>query len=109
MPPILRRALRLLILHEPSGHLIVATVALPPAESRRRDFPRRMDGGSGLVLPAPWTIDRLDNDALLQMHDLLPALTPASAIDDADGDMLSIHDLGDAELDTLHGLLDDRS
>ena len=61
------------------------------------------------LLPTPVAIDRLDDDVLLHLHDLLPAIAPASAIDDADGDLLSIHDLGDAELDALHGLLDDRS
>ena len=62
-----------------------------------------------IVRPTPTTIDRLDDDVLLHLHDLLPAIAPASAIDDADGDILSVHDLGDAELDSLHGLLDDRS
>jgi len=61
------------------------------------------------VLRGPTTIDRLDDDVLLHLHDLLPAIAPASAIDDADGDILSVHDLGDAELDALHALLDDRS
>lgn len=58
---------------------------------------------------ARMSIDRLDDDALVHLHDLLPAIAPASAIDDADGDMLSIHDLGDAELDVLGGFMDDRS
>ena len=53
----------------------------------------------------PSSVERLDDDALLHLHDLLPALTPASTIDDADSDLLSIHDLGDDELDRLAELL----
>ena len=59
--------------------------------------------------PVPNTVERLDDDALHSLHDLLPAITPASAIEDADSDLLSIHDLGDDELDRLSELLGDAS
>jgi anti-sigma factor RsiW len=59
--------------------------------------------------PAPSAIERLDDDALQHLHDLLPAITPASAVEDADSDLLSIHDLGDDELDRLAELLGDAS
>ena len=59
--------------------------------------------------PVPSAIERLDDDALHSLHDLLPAITPASAIEDADSDLLSIHDLGDDELDSLAELLGDAS
>ncbi len=57
----------------------------------------------------PHTVDHLDDDALLHLHDLLPAVAPASTIDDADGDVLSLHDLPDDELDSLADLLDNAS
>jgi anti-sigma factor RsiW len=59
--------------------------------------------------PVPSSVERLDDDALQHLHDLLPAITPASAIEDADSDLLSIHDLGDDELDRLAELLGDGS
>jgi anti-sigma factor RsiW len=59
--------------------------------------------------PASHSIDRLDDDALVHLHDLLPAITPASSIEDADSDLLAIHDLGDDELDSLDDILGDHS
>ena len=62
------------------------------------------------IRPAlPPAADRLDDEALLHLHDLLPALTPAATIEDADSDLLSIHDLADDELDSLADLLDNAS
>jgi hypothetical protein len=55
------------------------------------------------------SIDRLDDEALDHLHDLLPALAPASAIDDADGDMLAVHDLDDDEIDSLADLIEPAS
>jgi len=46
-------------------------------------------------------IESLDDDALFHLHDLLPALAPATTIDDADVDILAVHDLGDDEIDAL--------
>ena len=57
----------------------------------------------------PHAVERLDDDALIHLHDLLPALAPASTIEDADSDLLSVHDLGDDELDSLAALLGDAS
>jgi anti-sigma factor RsiW len=54
-------------------------------------------------------VERLDDDALFHLHDLLPAIAPASTIEDADGDMLAVHDLGDDELDSLDELLNGSS
>jgi anti-sigma factor RsiW len=57
----------------------------------------------------PHTVERLDDEALVHLHDVLPALAPASSIEDAESDLLSVHDLGDEELDSLAALLDDAS
>ena len=57
----------------------------------------------------PRVAEHLDDDALLHLHDLLPGVTAASTADDADSDLLSIHDLGDDELDRLAELLGDSS
>ncbi len=57
----------------------------------------------------PHAVERLDDDDLLHLHDLLPTITPAASIDDAEGDMLSVHDLGDDELDSLADILGDHS
>jgi anti-sigma factor RsiW len=65
-----------------------------------------------LVRPRPpvsHSIDHLDDDALAHLHELLPAITPASTIEDADSDLLAIHDLGDDELDSLSDILGDHS
>jgi anti-sigma factor RsiW len=55
------------------------------------------------------SIDRLDDDALDHLHDLLPAIAPASTIEDADGDMLAVHDLDDDEIDSLADLIEPAS
>ena len=54
-------------------------------------------------------IERLDDDALFHLHDLMPVLVNASSIEDADADELSVHDLGDDELDSLSEQLDPAS
>ena len=51
------------------------------------------------------SIDRLDDDALFDLHDLLPAIAPASTIEDADSDMLAVHDLDDDEIDWLADII----
>ncbi|MGH7893040.1 MAG: zf-HC2 domain-containing protein [Candidatus Binatia bacterium] len=79
----------------------VATVMLALLVTRRVLLP--------VAPPVPHTIDHLDDAALFHLHDLLPAITPATAIDDADGDLLSVHDLGDEELDRLAEMLGDSS
>ena len=75
-----------------------ATVALAVLVSRTALIP-------GMWSPAH-SIDRLDDDALVHLHDLLPALAPATTIDDADGDMLAVHDLDDDEIDSLDDLIE---
>jgi len=55
------------------------------------------------------SIERLDDDALLHLHELMPVITPASTIEDADSDLLAVHDLGDDDLDALADLLDGSS
>jgi hypothetical protein len=59
--------------------------------------------------PLPRVADHLDDEALLHLHDLLPSLAPATTIEDADSDVLSVHDLADDELDSLADLLDNAS
>jgi hypothetical protein len=59
--------------------------------------------------PLSRSIDHLDDEALLHLHDLLPAIAPATTIYDADSDLLSVHDLGDEELDRLAELLGEQS
>jgi anti-sigma factor RsiW len=54
-------------------------------------------------------VDRLDDDVLLHLHELLPAFAPSTTIDDADSDMLSLHDLGDDDLEVLVGAPADAS
>jgi hypothetical protein len=56
-----------------------------------------------------YSIERLDDDALHHLHELLPMITPASTIEDADSDLLAVHDLGDEDLDALADLLDGSS
>jgi len=51
------------------------------------------------------SIDRLDDDALFDLHDLLPVIAPATTIEDADSDMLAVHDLDDDEIDSLADLI----
>ena len=47
--------------------------------------------------PAPvHSIDRLDDDTLLHLDDLLPALVPAGTLDDADADAVASNDAADA-------------
>lgn len=58
---------------------------------------------------APHAVERLDDEALFHLDDLLPALVPAVTIDDADGDLLGIHELGHEELDSLSTLVDEIS
>jgi len=55
------------------------------------------------------SIEWLDDDALRHLHELLPMITPASTIEDADSDLLAVHDLGDDDLDALADLLDGSS
>ncbi len=65
-----------------------------------------------LYVPArlPHSVERLDDDTLFDLHDLLPSIAPASSIEDADGgDLLSLQDLGDDDLDSLAALLDNSS
>jgi hypothetical protein len=66
-----------------------------------------------VFLPGPpgvsRAIERLDDDALFHLHDLMPVLVTASSIEDADADELSVHDLGDDELDSLSEQLDPAS
>jgi anti-sigma factor RsiW len=50
---------------------------------------------------APHAIEHLDDDALTHLDDLLPALVSASTADDADGDILAVHDLPDDAIDSL--------
>ena len=45
------------------------------------------------------SIERLDDDALYHLHDVLPALVPASAPDDAGADLLAVHHLLDDDPD----------
>ena len=78
-----------------------ATAALAVVVSRAVFFPH--------VPKAHHSIDRLDDDALADLHDLLPAIAPASTIEDADGDMLAVHDLDDDEIDSLADLLEPTS
>jgi hypothetical protein len=78
-----------------------ATVALAVLVTRTVFLPR-----SAVVHRS---IDRLDDDALFDLHDLLPAIAPASTIEDADGDMLAVHDLDDDEIDSLADLLEPTS
>lgn len=61
------------------------------------------------VPSGPHSIERLDDDALHHLHELLPVITPASTIEDADSDLLAVHDLGDDDLDALADLLDGSS
>jgi hypothetical protein len=47
--------------------------------------------------PAPaHSIDRLDDETLLHLDDLLPALVPAGTLDDADADAVAANDTADA-------------
>ena len=55
------------------------------------------------------SIDRLDDDALFHLHDLLPSIAPASTVEDADSDMLAVHDLDDDEIDSLADLIEPTS
>jgi anti-sigma factor RsiW len=55
------------------------------------------------------SIERLDDDALQHLHELMPVITPATTIEDADSDLLAVHDLGDDDLDALADLLDGSS
>jgi predicted anti-sigma-YlaC factor YlaD len=57
----------------------------------------------------PHAVERLDEEALFHLDDLLPALVPAVTIDDADGDLLGVHELGHEELDALNTLVDEIS
>jgi anti-sigma factor RsiW len=59
--------------------------------------------------PMPQTAEHLDDEALLHLHDLLPAIAPASSADDPEGDLPSVHDLGADELDRLAELIGDGS
>jgi anti-sigma factor RsiW len=59
--------------------------------------------------PMPQTAEHLDDEALLHLHDLLPAIAPASSVDDPEGDLPSVHDLGADELDRLAELIGDGS
>jgi hypothetical protein len=79
----------------------LATVALAVLVSRTAYVPR--------TPVVQHSIDRLDDDALFHLHDLLPTLAPASTIDDADGDMLAVHDLDDDEIDSLADLIEPTS
>ena len=58
---------------------------------------------------APHAVERLDDEALFHLDDLLPALVSSTTVDDADGDLLGIHELGHEELDALSTLVDDIS
>jgi anti-sigma factor RsiW len=78
-----------------------ATVALAVLVSRTAFMPTRPT--------VHHSIDRLDDDALDHLHDLLPAIAPASTIEDADGDMLAVHDLDDDEIDSLADLIEPAS
>lgn len=53
----------------------------------------------------PQAVDHLDDDALIHLHDILPVIAPGSTLFDADGDLLSVHDLGDDDLDRLADML----
>ena len=57
----------------------------------------------------PRAVEHLDDETLHGLHDLLTAIAPPSAIGDADGDLLTIHDLGEEELDHLAAVLGDPS
>jgi anti-sigma factor RsiW len=102
----------------------VRTAAAPAAAPRRWAPAWQLTGALATIVLAllvthppllhrgpalPRAVDRLDDDALLHLHDLLPTLTPAVSADDADGDVLAVHDLADDELDSLADILDDHS
>ena len=80
---------------------VAATVLLALAVTRTV-LVRRVPSG-------PHSIERLDDDALHHLHELLPSIMPASTIEDADSDLLAVHDLGDDDLDALADLLDGSS
>ena len=63
----------------------------------RRPAPLLVRGHFRTHTPAPaHSIDRLDDDTLLHLHDLLPALVPAGTLDDADADEVAANDAADA-------------
>jgi predicted anti-sigma-YlaC factor YlaD len=45
---------------------------------------------------AAHSVDRLDDETLLHLDDLLPALVPAGTLDDADADAVAANDAADA-------------
>ncbi len=76
---------------------MVATMLIAFTATRLMLVPRVPSG--------PHSIERLDDDALNHLHELLPVITPASTIEDADSDLLAVHDLGDDDLDALADLI----
>ena len=51
--------------------------------------------------PSLQAASELEDPVLADLHDVIPVIAPATAIDDVEGDLLAVQDLGDAELDLL--------